>query len=59
MPILEDECHLHIHAILGDLPALDRQLLFLNPGALDVAQCLVSARDPDLNVLEALSGTKT
>src|SRR5688572_33495142 len=57
--ILEDECHLHVHAILGDLPLLDLRLLLLDPGALDVSQGLVSTLYPNANgVIEALGGCR-
>src|SRR5215471_1581850 len=54
---LEDERHLHVHAILDDLSTVDLQLLLLDPDALDVLQGLAGAGDPDVDgVLEALRG---
>src|ERR1700693_3663945 len=53
--VFEDERHLHVHPILRDLSALDLHFLLLDPGALDVLQSLVRARDPDAKgVFEAL-----
>src|SRR5882757_1183094 len=41
----EDERHLHIDPVSGDLAVLDNDLLVLDPGAFDVLQGFRGARD--------------
>lgn len=41
--LLEDERHLHVHAVLDDLALVHDDLLILNPGACNVTQRLVGA----------------
>src|SRR4051812_24407374 len=51
----EDEGHLHVHPIGGDLAVLDHDFLVLDPGALDVLEGLGGAVDAHFNgVLKAL-----
>jgi hypothetical protein len=51
----QDEGHLQIDAVLGNLAILHDDLLFLDPGALDVFECLDCASDALLDgILEAL-----
>src|SRR3569623_1658250 len=43
--VVENKCQIHIHAEADDLPIFDLDLLFLDPGALDVADRLSRAFD--------------
>jgi DNA-binding PadR family transcriptional regulator len=53
--VVEDERHQHVDAVFRDRAVLDADVLFLDPGAADVAQRLVSPREALLQgVFEAL-----
>jgi hypothetical protein len=56
--IRQDERDFEIDTVLGDFSAIDNDLLFLDPGALDIFECFDGTNDALLNgILEARRGT--
>src|SRR4029453_7622119 len=54
--LLENEGHLHVHAILDDLALVNHDLLVFDPCAAHIAQGFVRSRDPDVDrILKALT----